>query len=256
MSKYKTASVDLQNLKPYGDIMDDGVIQLCFTLPVEPSPEAREAAIQLCRKMGFTTVKVATMEKAAEGFATFVVFGNLKHSVDFTKIKVLKVKSKRRPREEVDRIIETQIGRKLVVLGACTGYDAHTVGIDAIMNMKGYHGDYGLERYKWIDARNLGSQVLNKELLDAAEKLNADALLVSKVVTQHDIHIKDLKDLITLAEERGLHKKLIIVAGGPRLTHQLAVECGYDAGFGPGTLPSDVASYIVEEYLRRKGNPS
>jgi hypothetical protein len=31
----------------------------------------------------------------------------------------------------------------------------------------------------------------------------------------------------------------------------MALECGFDAGFGVGTKPSDVASYIVEEYLRR-----
>jgi beta-lysine 5,6-aminomutase beta subunit len=50
------------------------------------------------------------------------------------------------------------------VLGACTGSDAHAVGIDAIMNMKGFAGDYGLERYPWLDARNLGAQVENAAL--------------------------------------------------------------------------------------------
>ena len=64
--------VDLKKLRPYGDIMDDGTVQLCFTLPVEPSPEAKEAAIQFCQKMGFAEVKVATMEKAAQGFSTFL----------------------------------------------------------------------------------------------------------------------------------------------------------------------------------------
>jgi hypothetical protein len=49
----------------------------------------------------------------------------------------------------------------------------------------------------------------------------------------------------------GLRDRIIFVAGGPRVTHPLALECGLDAGFGMGTKPSDVASYIVEEYLRR-----
>ena len=101
-------------------------------------------------------------------------------------------------------MIRTQIGRKLVVLGACTGYDAHTVGIDAIINMKGFAGDYGLERYQWLDARNLGAQVLNEDLLKLAVKEKADAVLVSKVVTQHNIHLKDLKDLIARAKKMGL----------------------------------------------------
>lgn len=244
--------VNLKKLRPYGDIMDDGTIQVCFTLPVEPSPEAREAAVQLASKMGLDSIKVATMEKAADGFALFVIYGNLRHTVDYTQIKVVKVEAKKRSRDEIDEIIRTQIGRKLVILGACTGYDAHTVGIDAIINMKGFAGDYGLERYQWLDARNLGAQVLNEDLLKLAVKEKADAILVSKVVTQHNIHVKDFKDLIVRAEKMGLADKLIFIAGGPRVTHPLALECGFDAGFGVGTKPSDVASYIVDEFLRRR----
>ncbi|MBU6375369.1 MAG: cobalamin-dependent protein [Bdellovibrionales bacterium] len=248
----KTAQVDLKKLKPYGDIMGDGTLQVCFTIPVEPSPEAREAAIQFCEKMGLDHIKVATMEKAADGFSLFVIYGNLKHTVDFTKIHVVKVDAEKRSREEIDELIKTKIGRKLVVIGACTGYDAHTVGIDAIMNMKGFAGDYGLERYQWIDARNLGAQVLNDELLKRALAEQADAVLVSKVVTQHNIHMRDMKDLMNRARQMGLLEKMVFVAGGPRVTHPLALECGFDAGFGVGTKPSDVASYIVEEFLRRQ----
>ncbi len=245
-------TVDLKRLKPYGDIMGDGTIQICFTLPVEPSPEAREAAIMLCEKMGLESIKLATMEKAGEGFSMFVIYGNMKQTVDFTEIHVVKVESTKRGRDEIDEIIKTHIGRKLVVLGACTGYDAHTVGIDAIMNMKGYAGDYGLERYQWLDARNLGAQVLNEELLKLAIREKADVILVSKVVTQHNIHVRDLKDLIKRAKQLGLDKKIIFVAGGPRVTHPLALECGFDAGFGVGTKPSDVASYIIDEFLNRR----
>ncbi len=252
----KVAEVNLKKLKPYGDIMDDGTVQLCFTLPVAPSPEAREAAVQLSRKMGFEQVKIATMEKVAEGFTLFVVYGNLKHAVDFTQIKVLKVEAPKRSREEIDAIIQDQVGRKLVVLGACTGYDAHTVGIDAIINMKGFAGDYGLERYQWLDARNLGAQVQNEELLRLAVQTKADAILVSKVVTQHNIHLKDMKDLMKKAEQLGLRDKVVFIAGGPRVTHPMAIECGFDAGFGVGSVPSEVASYIVDEFLKRQKRAS
>ncbi len=248
----QVAEVNLKKLRPYGDIMDDGTVQLAFTLPVEASPEAREAAVLLTQKMGFEQIKVATMEKAADGFSFFVIYARLKHTVDFTQIKVLKVDAQKRARDEIDEIIKTQIGRKLIVLGACTGYDAHTVGIDAIMNMKGFAGDYGLERYQWLDARNLGAQVQSEELLKMAVEVKADAVLISKVVSQHNIHIKDMKELIQRAEKMGLKDQLIFVAGGPRVTHPMALECGFDAGFSVGTKPSDVASYIVEEFLRRQ----
>jgi beta-lysine 5,6-aminomutase beta subunit len=246
------AQVDLKKLRPYGDIMDDGVVQLSFTLPVEVSPEAREAAIQIVQKMGFDNVKVATMEKASDGFSFFVIYGSLRHAIDFTSIHVHKVEAQKRSREEIDELIKTRVGRRLVVLGACTGFDAHTVGIDAIINMKGYAGDYGLERYQWLDARNLGAQVLNEDLLKRAVDERADAVLVSKVVTQHGIHIRDMKDLMQRAERLGLKDKMVFVAGGPRVTHPMALECGFDAGFGAGTKPSEVASYIVEEVMRRQ----
>lgn len=243
---------DLKALKPYGDIMDDGVVQLAFTLPVEPGPEAREAAVQLVQKMGFDEIKIATMESATAGFAFFVVYGKLRHTVDYSAIQVVKVEAPKRSREEIDELIKKEFGRKLVVLGACTGYDAHTVGIDAIINMKGFSGDYGLERYDGFDARNLGAQVLNDELLKLAVEAKADAILVSKIVTQHNIHIKDMTDLMEKAEKLGLRDKLVFVAGGPRVTHQIALECGFDAGFGVSTKPSEVASYIVDELIKRK----
>lgn len=245
--------VDLTKVRPYGDIMDDGVTQVSFTLPVPYGPEAREAAIQLAQRMGLDEVKVATMESVATGFAFFVVYGKLKHTVDYTQIKVIKVESNVRSMYENNEIIKEKIGRKVVVLGACTGYDAHTVGIDAIINMKGFAGDYGLERYEWLDARNLGAQVLNEELLKKAVEANADVILVSKVVTQHNIHIKDMKDLIEKAAKMGLRDRFIFIAGGPRVTHQMALECGFDAGFGVGTKPSEVASYAVDEMLKRRG---
>lgn len=250
--KTQGSQLDLKKLKPYGDILGDGTVQLSFTLPVEPSPEAREAAMQLVQKMGFDSIKVATMEKAAHGFSFFVIYGNTRFVLDYTKIKVLKVELQKKSRDEIDSIIESRIGRKLIVLGACTGYDAHTVGIDAIINMKGFAGDYGLERYQWIQAKNLGSQVLNEELLKRAVEDKADAILVSKVVTQHNIHVRDLKELMSRATKMGLRDKMIFIAGGPRLTHPLAIECGFDAGFGVGTKPSEVASYIVDELLRRQ----
>ena len=41
----------------------------------------------------------------------------------------------------------------------CIGTDAHTVGIDAILNVKGHAGEKGLEYYREIRVVNLGAQV-------------------------------------------------------------------------------------------------
>ena len=137
------------------------------------------------------------------------------------------------------------------MVGACTGTDAHTVGLDAIMNMKGYQGEYGLERYPWFETYNLGSQIPNEALLQKAVEVQADAVLVSQVVTQRDIHIKNLTELVELAEAEGLRPRLILVVGGPRIDRRLAAELGFDAGFGVGTTARDVAGFLAKEVARR-----
>jgi hypothetical protein len=63
--------------------------------------------------------------------------------------------------EEIGRFAAENVGRPIVVVGASTGSDTHSVGIDAMLNLKGYHGHHGLEGYKGFETHNLGSQVPN-----------------------------------------------------------------------------------------------
>ncbi len=110
-----------------------------------------------------------------------------------------------------------------MVIGASTGTDAHTVGIDAIMNMKGFAGHYGLERYEMFGFPNMGLGDQRRVLAKAIE-LKADALLVSQTVTQKDIHIKNLTGWSKCLEAEGLRDKVILACGGPRISHELAKE--------------------------------
>ena len=152
---------------------------------------------------------------------------------------------------ETDEFLKERLGRKLVVIGASTGTDAHTVGIDAIMNRKGFAGHYGLERYEMIEALNMGSQVDNEAFVEKALEMNADVLLVSQTVTQKDIHIQNLTELIELLEAENLRDRFVVCCGGARITHELAKELGYDAGFGAGKFAEDVASFAVTEMVKR-----
>jgi len=240
-------TLDLKKVKPYGDTMNDGKVQLSFTLPVPAGPEAIEAAKQLLRSMGMDNPQVVFSRELNPGFTFFNCYGNLQHTVNYADIHVPKVESTVMDMHGVDDFIREHIGRKLVMVGASTGTDAHTVGIDAIMNMKGFAGHYGLERYKGVEAINLGSQVPNEEFLAKAVELNADAIVVSQVVTQKDVHIKNLTNLIELVEAEGLRDKLVVICGGPRISHELAKEL--DAGFGPETYAEHVASFVVNEIV-------
>jgi beta-lysine 5,6-aminomutase beta subunit len=242
-----------QLIRPYGDRRDDGVVQLSFTLPVPLSEKAKEAAARFARKMGFTEVKVAAAERAADEYTFFVVYAHSPVAIDYAEIDVPEIVVKKLSYDELNKLIRTEIGRRVVVFGACTGTDTHTVGIDAILNMKGYAGDYGLERYPGFEAYNLGSQVPNEELVRRAKEANADAVLVSQVVTQRDVHKDNARRFVEIAKEQGLAGKCTLLLGGPRVDLKLAMELGFDAGFGPGTKPSDVANYIVHTVLQRMG---
>ena len=244
-------TVDLTQVRPYGDTINDGKTQLSFTLPVPAGDEASEAAKQLMRQMGFDNPQVVYHKELAGDFTFFVCYGSFKGSVDFTSIHVPKVTSTKWDMETTDAFIKEKIGRKLVVVGASTGTDAHTVGIDAIMNMKGFAGHFGLERYEMFETINMGSQVSNEELIAKGIEVNADALLVSQTVTQKDVHIANMVELVEMLEAEGLRDKMIITCGGPRISHELAKELGYDAGFGMNTYADDVASFIAQEIHRR-----
>lgn len=238
-------------IKPYGDTTGDGAMQLSFTLPVQAGGRAREAARQLCLQMGLEHPSISYMKDLGDGYTFFVVYGKVKHSVDLGAISVAEVETPEWDRETIDVLVREKLGRTITVVGACTGTDAHTVGLDAIMNMKGFHGNYGLERYLGFTAVNMGSQVPNEVLVAKAQEVHADAILVSQVVTQKDVHLKNLTALVDLLEAEGMREQVILICGGPRITHELAIELGYDAGFGPGTVPSQVAGYVLQEVCRR-----
>ena len=244
-------TLNLKELRPYGDTMNDGKVQMSFTLPVKNDDKGQEAAIQLAKKMGLNEPSVACAKTLDEEFTFYIVYGECAYSVDYTSISVQTVDNDVMSMEETDEFIRENFGRKLVVVGASTGTDAHTVGIDAIMNRKGFAGHYGLERYDMIEAYNMGSQVPNEEFIAKAKELKADILLVSQTVTQKGTHIENLTNLVELMEAEHLRDQVVLCCGGARITHELAKELGYDAGFGPGKYADDVISFAVNEMLKR-----
>jgi beta-lysine 5,6-aminomutase beta subunit len=247
-------------LRAYGDREGDGMVQMSFVLQIPPSGRAREAAKKFAEMHGLREPIVATMEVCAEGSSFFVVYGHSKHAVDPSEIEVPEIRTEALTREEIEHRISTRLGRKIIVVGACTGSDAHTVGIDAILNYKGYAGDKGLESYKAFEVYNLGAQVENETLAARARAVRADAILVSQVITQRNCHKENGRSLVELLEHQGWRRDVLLLFGGPRVDHQMALELGFDAGFGPGTRPGDVASYIVERMVERhdveRGGPT
>ena len=239
-------------IKPYGDSLNDGMVQLSFTLPVENGDKARKAAELYVSKLNFENVSVVHASKISDNFTFFVVYARALPMIDFETVKASEVEIKEMGFDEINNRIKEELRRPLSVVGATIGNDAHTVGLDAIMNMKGYNQDYGLERYPQIETFNMGAQVSCEALVQKAVERQADAILVSRTVTQKDTHIRNLMELINLLEAESLRSRFLLVVGGAGITNDLAVSLGYDAGFGRGALPSRVASFLVTKIIEKK----
>lgn len=230
-------------VRPYGDTTGDGMVQVSFTLPVPADRRAEGAALYLAGQMGLDPAMVVHSRPVGDGFTFFVVYGRVNHLVDLSRVRVVERDFPLLPAKEINAVVRRRLRRKLVVVGACIGTDAHTVGIDAILNVKGIAGEKGLEYYREFRVVNLGAQVGVPELVERAAGERADAVLVSQVVTQRDAHLHNTRQLAAAFRESG--RRPLLVVGGPRFDEAMAGELGVDRIFGRGTTPREVASYLV-----------
>ncbi|MCX2947984.1 OAM dimerization domain-containing protein [Lentzea sp. NEAU-D7] len=240
-------------VRPYGDTTGDGMIQTSFTLPIPFGPKADGAALQLANKMGMDPAMVVHSNPIGDDFTFFVVYGSVKHLVDLDEVKVVEREYPLLTPAEVNSVLKKVLRRKLVVVGGCIGTDAHTVGIDAILNIKGFAGEKGLEYYRELKVVNLGAQVSVPELVRSARAEKADAVLISQVVTQRDAHILNTQEMSAAFREAMGDRRPLLVAGGPRFDPLMAGELGVDRVFSRGTTPGEVASYLVHAMQAKKG---
>ncbi|WP_305783355.1 OAM dimerization domain-containing protein [Symbioplanes lichenis] len=237
-------------VRPYGDTTGDGMVQVSFTLPLPHDKRAEGAAIQLAAKMGLDPAMLVHAKAMGEAFTFFVVYGRVSHLVDTSTVQVAERDYPLLSAKDVNAIVKRKLRRRLSVVGACIGTDAHTVGIDAILNVKGVAGEKGLEYYRELAVTNMGAQVSVPDLVQTAVDQKADAVLVSQVVTQRDAHLHNTRAMAAAFREAlPAHRRPLLVVGGPRFDELMSAELGVDRIFGRGTTPREVASYLVHALL-------
>jgi beta-lysine 5,6-aminomutase beta subunit len=240
-------------VRPYGDTTGDGMVQLSFTLPVSLDKRAEGAAVQLAAKMGLDPAMVVHAKQMGAGHTFFVVYGRVRHLVDLSAVQVVERDFPLLSAKDINQIVRQRLRRRLVVVGACIGTDAHTVGIDAILNVKGIAGEKGLEYYREFAVVNLGAQVSVPELVERARAEKADAVLVSQVVTQRDAHLHNTRAMSAAFREAfPAERRPLLVVGGPRFDELMAEELGVARVFGRGTTPGEVASYLVHALVTQR----
>jgi beta-lysine 5,6-aminomutase beta subunit len=245
-------------VRAYGDTTGDGMVQLSFTLPVPPGPRAEAAAALFARKMGLDPALVVHAKGVGERFTFFVVYGRSSVVVDLDEVQVVEREFPLLTPKEVNLEIRSRLQRRMVLVGATVGTDAHTVGLDAILNVKGFAGEKGLESYRELRVVNLGAQVDADELVARALAESADAILVSQVVTQRDAHLQHVREVAAALDTgwpAGTPRPLLLV-GGPRFDPATAAALGADRVFTKGTTPREVASYLAHRLADRPAVPA
>ncbi|GAB3262796.1 lysine 5,6-aminomutase subunit beta [Nocardioides dilutus] len=242
-------------IRPYGDTTGDGMVQTSFTLPIPHSKHAEGAALQLANKMGIDPALVVHSKAMGPGFTFFVVYGRVNHLVDTDAVEIVERDFPLLTPKEVNAAVKRSLRRRLVVVGACIGTDAHTVGIDAILNIKGFAGEKGLEYYRELKVVNLGAQVSVPQLVARAAEEKADAVLVSQVVTQREAHLLNTREMsAAFREAYPPARRPLLVVGGPRFDEAMADQLGVDRVFTRGTTPGEVASFLVHRLVQRKAS--
>ncbi|MCL2862328.1 MAG: D-ornithine 4,5-aminomutase subunit OraE [Firmicutes bacterium] len=233
VSKYQNSSL----VKPEVEWAADGIVTTSIFLPLDIRT-AEFAAIKVGEKMGLEDVVVVHKRSIHPSEGTLVeIKGKVKFDIDINELVIPKVI----PLLSEEEIRADIAEKPLLIVAGTVGNDEHSVGLKEILDIK--HG--GIEKYgvKYI---YLGTSVPCEKMVDAAIEAGAAAILISTIITHDDVHIKNMKKISDLAIEKGVRDKLILVAGGTQVTHEIAQDAGMDAGFGRGTKGIDVASFIVK----------
>lgn len=228
-------------LRPEVQWYGDGWVCVSLLLPCD-AVTAEFAALALGDKMGLLDAEVIHRREMHPAEGTLIEMkGRLGWDIDPAQL-VIPARPLVLTEEEIRRRVREN---PFNVVAATVGEDEHSAGMREILDIK--HG--GLEKYGFR-CHYLGTSVPVQKVVDAAVELNAQALLISTIITHADIHRINMKKLNGYCVEAGVRRKFILAAGGTQITNQMALDCGMDAGFGRGTKGIEVASFLVR---RRDG---
>lgn len=236
--------LDGKAIKPEMEWCGDGIVMLTMCIPADVRT-AEAAALQIGRKMGLQDPEVISREvmQPAEG-TRIELKGKLTFDIDPSTLELPP-----EPHHFSDEVLYREFSDHPVkVVCGTVGEDEHSVGLREIINIK--HG--GIE--KWgVKVEYLGTSVPAEKLVDAAAELDADVILASTIISHDNIHYKNMKRIHELAVEKGIRDKVIIAAGGTQVVPEEARKAGMDQGFGRDSHGIDVATFLAEEAMRRRG---
>ncbi|MBQ9015886.1 MAG: cobalamin-dependent protein [Firmicutes bacterium] len=236
--------LDGDYIKPEMEWCGDGVVMMTMCIPAN-TRVSEAVALEIGNKLGLDEPTVISKEVLQNAEGTRIEMkGKIPFDIDPS---VLDIPAP--PHHQSDAVLYKEFeDHPMVVVCGTVGNDEHSVGLREIINIK--HG--GIE--KWgVKVNYLGTSVPVEKLVDAAVELNANAILASTIISHDNIHYKNMKRINELAIEKGIRDKVIIAAGGTQVVPEEAREVGMDEGFGRDSHGIDVATFLCEEAMRRRG---
>jgi len=225
-------------IKPEVQWANDGYLTLTVFI-AESERVAEYAALEMARKMGLQEPEVIHKGIGHPAEGTLIeVKGKVPFSIPKDSLKIPEkpaVLSAEEIREDVHK-------NPMKVVCATVGEDEHSVGMREIIDIK--HG--GIEGFG-VKATYLGTSVSIEKVVDAAIEEDADAILISTIISHADVHRKNMERLDSFCREKGVRDQFMLVGGGTQVTNDLAAEAGLDAGFGRGTKGIQVASFLCKK---------
>lgn len=250
---YEDFSFDQTQVRLSGHTRGDGFLRLNFTLPMPLGNKTRVVVRMFAEKMGLKNVNVTHLEAIDRANTYCVVEAQTDIAIDATAIVPDTAVEKLTDLRSVCRFVEERLQRKIIVAGACLGVESDSVVMDTIFTLAGYMGEPGLEAYPCFQAKNLRAEYDMEALVRKLLEVQADAILICKVVAKGgEDPVVDLRKFIRMLDDaETLPDHLVKICVNPRMTIQVAEDMGYDAGFGAGTLPLQVADFIAQTVVER-----
>lgn len=239
--KYRNTNL----IKPEVEWLGDGVVTVDMFFPVGKKV-ATEAAIKAGKNMNLTDVEMIHREVLHPSEGTRVqIKGRVNFEINVDELVLP---------EELETISEEELfeyvkDNPMKVVAGTGGDDEHSVGIREVLDIK--HG--GIEKYG-ISYTYLGTSVPIEKFVDAAIEMNANAILMSTIISHDDVHYKNMQKLHDYAVEKGVRDKLILIAGGTQVTPEIARKNKIDQGFGRGTTGQQIATFLVTTHQEMRNN--
>lgn len=181
-------------IRPEVEFMADGVLVLTMMLPCDKR-HAEVAAIAIGEKLMLSDCEVIHSQVMHPSEGTYIEMkGKVGFDIDLATLVLPEV---------IENLSEAEIRadvheHPLTIVAATVGEDEHSVGLKEIIDIK--HG--GIEGFG-IKYHYLGTSCPVDKLVDAAIETQADAILISTIISHNNVHYENMKNWPIPVSRRG-----------------------------------------------------